>query len=220
MTTLSNFTQDSSELSEIILCLVLWMGGDAAIFNSEELIYYLPYNKDDIERCLEEFENTKIVNKQGDDYYSLTKKGSFLADYSLIKLISTWAYVSRLKGYSKYQTIHHGFLMYSRNIAISNLFRSSRSFVTDYFQIVLENLVEKYSDKDISYFKDFRKILIRISLNPISDFVKNDNENYKEILNSFFKEEIIKAIDYKSNEIIVINVEYLKKIEIKRGEGE
>ena len=219
MTTLSNFTQDSSELRDTILCLVLWMGGDAAIFNSDELIYYLPYNKDDIEACLDELENAKIVNKQEEDY-SLTKKGSFLADYSLMKLISTWAYVSRLKGYSKYQTIHHGFLMYSRNTAISNLFRSSRSFVTDYFQIVLENLVEKYRDKNISYFKYFRKILIRISLNPISDFVKNDNENYKEILNSFFKEEIIKAIDDKSNEIIVINVEYLKKIEIKRGEGE
>jgi len=210
MTTLSDFTQDLSDLSEIILCLILWMGGDVAIFNKEELIYYLPHNKDDIKICLEELENAKILNKQGDNY-TLTKKGSFLADYSLIKLISKWAYVSRLKGYPKYQTIHHGFLMYSRNIAISDLFRSARSFVTDYFQIVLENLVEKYSYKDISYFKDFRKILIRICLNPISDFVKNDNENYKEVLNSFLKEEIIKTIDYKNNKIIVINNEYLKR---------
>ena len=116
-----------------------------------------------------------------------------------------------VEGYPKYQTIHHGFLMYSRNKAISDLFRSARSFVTDYFQIVLENLVEKYSYKDISYFKDFRKILIRICLNPISDFVKNDNENYKEVLNSFLKEEIIKTIDYKNNKIIVINNEYLKR---------
>ena len=210
MTTLSNFTQDSSKLSRIILRLVLWMGGDAAIFNEEELSYYLPHSKEDIVSSLEKLENAKILNKQGDNY-SLTKKGYLLADYSLINLISNWAYVSQLKGDSKYKTIHHGFLIYSRNIAISNLFRSSRSFVTDYFQIVLENLVEKYSHKDISYFKDFRKILIRICLNPISNFVETDNENFKEVLNSFLKEETIKTIDYRNNKLIVINNEYLKR---------
>ena len=92
MTTLSDFTQDSSELSEIILCLILWMGGDVAIFNKEELIYYLPHNKDDIKICLEELENAKILNKQGDNY-TLTKKGSFLVSCQLCSVAKYKTYV-------------------------------------------------------------------------------------------------------------------------------
>lgn len=198
-------------LEEYILCVTLWIGGDGAIFSSQEISYYLPFSEDEIKSSLEKLRYENILIKRNNDY-TLTEKGSILTDSSLIKIIATWYSVSEWIDNSKYKTIHHGFLKDKRNIAISNLLLSSRSFITDFFHVILENIAKFYNNKNISYFTDFRKLLIWISLNPTIGFIdKKDNDNCSKLLNDFLHDGIIKIVDYNNEKIILMNNEYFKR---------
>ena len=143
--------------------------------------------------------------------YSLTAKGSTVTNSILMKIIARWSNASEWVSQPGYMTIHHGFIKDGRNIALSNLYLSSRSFITDYFQIVLENFVEHDSHRNISYFQNFRKILILISLSPALDLLKRKSGEVVEILSDFVESGAIKVVDYNSEKVIVISSELLKR---------
>ncbi|MCZ7400617.1 MAG: hypothetical protein O8C61_00160 [Candidatus Methanoperedens sp.] len=216
----SNFKEKKSELSQVqkednllkeyILCLTLWMGGDGAIFNIRDVIQYLPNNENDIRRNLEELREDKIL-KNIEGNYSLTKRGSVLADSILLKIIARWNSASEWVNQPGYATIHHGFIEDKRNIALSNIYLSSRSFITDYFQFVLENLVEYYSYKKISFFSNFRRILICLSLNPTLDFLRPKRGELEDVIWDFTNNEVVKTVDYNNEKLIVIKDDFLTR---------
>lgn len=199
-----------SEMKEYILCLTLWMGGDGAIINFLDISQYLPNNQIDIKKSLDELCKENILtNLEGN--YSLTKRGSILTDSILLKMIARWYNASEWVNIQGYSTIHHGFIKDKRNTALSNLQLSSRSFITDYFQFVLENLVEYYSYKNISYFSNFRKILILICLNPTLNFMRLKSKEIGEIFTDFSENEIVKIMDYDDEKLIMFNEKLLMR---------
>lgn len=205
------FKSQYNMLQEYILCVTLWIGGDGAIFNSSEIAYYLPFRENEIRLSLEKLRTENILMKKNNDYV-LTERGSVLADASLIKIIATWYSISEWIDNPKYKTIHHGFLNDKRNMAISNLLLSSRSFITDFFHVILENLAKFYNNMDISYFTDFRKLLILLSLNPTIGFIaEKGNGNCSMLLNTFLHDDILKIANYNNEKIILINNEYFKR---------
>ncbi|KCZ71330.1 hypothetical protein ANME2D_02057 [Candidatus Methanoperedens nitroreducens] len=207
---LSQVQKEDNELKEYILCLTLWMGGDGAIFNLRDILQYLPNNENDIKRNLEELRQDKILRNVNGNY-SLTKRGSILADSILLKIIARWNNASEWVNQQGYATIHHGFIEDRRNTALSNLYLSSRSFITDYFQFVLENLVEYYSYKKISYFSNFRRILIFFSLNPTLDFLRSKREEFEDVIWDFSNNEVVKTVDYNNEKLIVIKNDLLRR---------
>jgi len=198
------------KLKEYILCLTLWMGGDGAIFDQFDILQYLPSYGKEIEFILGELEKEKILKKI-DGNYSLTKRGSILVDSILLVNIAKWYNASVWADKSDYSTIHHGFIKDKRNNALSNFSLSIRSFITDYFQFILENFVEFYDYKKMSYFSSFRKILILISLNPTLDFFKKNNNEFGQILTDFSDSEVIKTINYNNGKLIIIKNDLLMR---------
>jgi hypothetical protein len=206
--TISDPDNNFCEMKEYILCLTLWMGGDGAIINYVDISQYLPNNIKDIKKSLEELRKEKIlINLEGN--YSLTKRGSILTDSILLKIIARWYNASEWVNIQGYSTMHHGFIKDKRNTALSNLQLSSRSFITDYFQCVLENLVEYYSYKKISYFSSFRKILILICLNPTLNFMRLKSKEFGEIFTDFSDTDIIKIVDHNDEKLILFNEKLL-----------
>lgn len=212
--TLSYPYNNFSEMKEYILCLTLWMGGDGAIINFFDISQYLPNNQKDIKKSLEGLRKEKILTHL-EGNYSLTKRGATLTDSILLKIIARWYNASEWVNIQGYSTIHHGFIEDKRNTALSNLQLSSRSFITDYFQSVLENLVEYYSYKKISYFSSFRKILILICLNPTLKFMRLKSEEFGEIFTDFSDNDIIKIVDYNDEKLIIFNDKLLMKRQTK-----
>ena len=203
-----------NEIKEYILCLTLWMGGDGAIINFFDISQYLPNNQKDIKKSLEGLRKEKILTYL-EGNYSLTKRGSILTDSILLKIIARWYNASEWVNIQGYSTMHHGFIKDKRNTALSNLQLSSRSFITDYFQCVLENLVEYYSYKKISYFSSFRKILILICLNPTLKFMRLKSKEFGEIFTDFSDNEIIKIVDYNDEKLIIFNDKLLMRRQTK-----
>ena len=198
------------QLKEYILCLTLWMGGDGAIFNVSDISQYLPYKNQDIKKGLEELRKEKILG-YADGNYVLLKRGSILADSVLLKIIAQWYNTSILVDRPGYSTIHYGFIKDKRNVALSNFTLSLRSFVTDYFQFILEKFVEYYSYKKISYFSNFRKILILIALNPTLNFLKEKRNEFNDVFSDFSESELIKIIDTKNGKLILIKDDFLMR---------
>lgn len=203
-----------SEMKEYILCLTLWMGGDGAIINFFDISQYLPNNQKDIKKSLEGLRKEKILTHL-DGNYSLTKRGATLTDSILLKIIARWYNASEWVNIQGYSSMHYGFIKDKRNTALSNLQLSSRSFITDYFQCVLENLVEYYSYKKISYFSSFRKILILICLNPTLKFMRLKSKEFGEIFTDFSDNEVIKIVDYNDEKLIIFNDKFLMRRQIK-----
>lgn len=200
----STFHGIDADLKDNILCLTLWMGGDGAIFNLNDISKYLYNNEESIQKCLNVLKNQKIIVSV-DGNYSLTRRGSILTDSILLKKIAHWNNMSEWVNLSGYSTIHHGFVEDRRNIALSDLFTSSRSFVVDYFQNLLENIVDNYNYKNISYFLHFRKILVLLSLNPTLNFLKINGNEFGEVMSDFYDTRLIKTIDYNGDKIILVN---------------
>ncbi len=206
------------ELKEYILCLTLWIGGDGAIFNLWDLSQYLPYSEKDIIYALKELQLEKIIKKNNIDY-SLTERGSILANSILIKIIVKWYNASEWVNNKSHRTIHHGFIIDKRNTAISNLLLGSRSFVTDYFQTVLENLVESYGFKKITFFSNFRRLLILISLNPTLEFLKPKSKEFSDVFSDFKDHEVLNIVEYNNEKLILIRNDFLMRLS-KKGQNE
>lgn len=197
-----------------IINLVAWIGGDNVIFNERNISVYLPYPVNDIKNFLENLCYRGFLLKSTNHennltYYSLSLRGAYLLNYGLAETISRWAYKSQFYYDRDYLTIQHGFLVYSKNMNLLDLFKSIRNYPTQYFSTILEKILYEFKDAPLKYLEKFRTLLIRICIYPNLNFVTSGIISLRQVLDDL----ILKKIFIVTNEerIIFISRDFLTK---------
>jgi len=156
------------EYLDVVCGYLAWIGGDSAKFSIDDFDI-LDLNTNQVEESLQFLKRQGFVHKVNKTF-SLTRKGSYAVDFSLLSIIGKWAYKSAIWSPYPFETLQWLFTRSQRGSARNMLSGIKSRYVLSFCQKFLESFVRwipGYTMKDYSAFRDF---VLKISLCPIYSF--------------------------------------------------
>lgn len=182
------------EYLDVVCGYLAWIGGDSAKFTVDDFSRLdLTINR--VEEILQFLVQKDFIDKV-DGKFSLTRKGSYAVDFSILSIIGKWGYKSAIWSPYPFETLQWLFIRSEKDSPKKILAGIKSRYVLDFCQRFLKSFVQKvpgYTLKDYSAVRDF---ILKISLCPVYSFaISHLNDDMKIVLRYMFDRKLITTFE-------------------------